>query len=194
MTPLEQWPFREAWAIDFEFEVGAGERPVPVCLCARELRSGRELRVWRNEFGTLPPYSIDADSLFVGYYASAELGCHLALGWPMPARILDLFIEFRNATNGINLATGAGRGLINALAAHGLDTIGAVEKKEIQTAIGNGTWRDCYTASEILDYCMTDVDALARLLPVMAPRIDLPRALLRAVSYTHLTLPTTERV
>ena len=116
MTPLEQWPFREAWAIDFEFEVGAGERPVPVCLCARELRSGRELRVWRNEFGTLPPYSIDADSLFVGYYASAELGCHLALGWPMPARILDLFIEFRNATNGINLATGAGRGLINALA------------------------------------------------------------------------------
>jgi DNA polymerase I len=31
----------------------------------------------------------------------------------------------------------------------------------------------------ILDYCQADVEALARLLPVMLPRIDLPRALLR---------------
>ena len=31
----------------------------------------------------------------------------------------------------------------------------------------------------ILDYCETDVEALARLLPAMLPRIDLPRALLR---------------
>ena len=31
----------------------------------------------------------------------------------------------------------------------------------------------------LLDYCQTDVDALARLLPVMFPKIDLPRALLR---------------
>ena len=29
------------------------------------------------------------------------------------------------------------------------------------------------------DYCQADVEALARLLPVMLPRIDLPRALLR---------------
>jgi DNA polymerase I len=179
MMPLDQWPFREIWAVDYEFEAGAGERPVPVCLCAKELRSGRELRVWQNEFGALPPYSIDADSLFVAYYASAELGCHLALGWPMPTRVLDLFVEFRCATNGLDLPTGAGRGLINALAAHGIDTIGAVEKKEIQTAIGNGTWRNCYTPEEILSYCMSDVDALVRLLPAMAERIDLPRALLR---------------
>ena len=31
----------------------------------------------------------------------------------------------------------------------------------------------------ILDYCERDVDALARLLPAMLPKIDLPRALLR---------------
>ena len=39
-----------------------------------------------------------------------------------------------------------------------------------------------YTSSErvaLLDYCQTDVDALAGLLPAMLPRIDLPRALLR---------------
>ena len=31
-------------------------------------------------------------------YASAELGCHLALGWPLPDNVLDLYVEFRNLT------------------------------------------------------------------------------------------------
>jgi DNA polymerase I len=192
--------FREIWAVDFEFGlgsgvgsgehpdplcfefglgsgVGSGEHPDPLCLCARELRSGREIRLWRGQFGSVPPYPIDADSLFVAYYASAELGCHLALGWPMPTRILDLFTEFRCGTNGLTVP--AGNGLIGALTAFGLDTMGTTEKKEMQEAIGNGTWEGRYTPEEILTYCMSDVDALARLLPVMAPRIDLPRALLR---------------
>jgi DNA polymerase I len=88
-------PFDEIWLVDFEFRAPAGERPDPVCLCARELRSGRRLRLWRDELGATPPYSIGRHSLFVAYFASAELGCHLALGWPMPVRILDLFTEFR---------------------------------------------------------------------------------------------------
>src|SRR6266404_6043346 len=110
MTSLEQWPYREIWAADFEFEAGAGERPVPVCLCARELRSGRELRVWQDDFGPTPPYPIDDNSLFVSFYASAELGCHRVLGWAMPTRILDLSAEFRNSANGIDLPTGKRRG------------------------------------------------------------------------------------
>jgi hypothetical protein len=57
--------------------------------------------------------------------------------------------------------------------------MGATEKKEIQEAIGNGTWHGRYTPEEILDYCESDVAALARLLPGMLPKIDLPRALLR---------------
>jgi DNA polymerase I len=177
MLLLERWPYREIWAADFEFEAESGERPDPVCLCARELRSGREIRLWRGQFDSAPPYPTDADTLFVAYYASAELGCHLALGWPMPARILDLFTEFRCGTNGLTVP--AGNGLIGALTAFGLDTVGATEKKEMQEAIGNDTWPGRYTPEEIFDYCMGDVDALARLLPVMVPRIDLPRALLR---------------
>jgi hypothetical protein len=175
MTPL--WPFREIWLADFEFIAGSGERPDPVCLCARELRSGRALRLWRDELGPTPPYAIDADRLFVAFYASAELGCHLALGWPMPARILDLFTEFRCATNGLTVP--AGHSLIGALTAFGLDTIGAVEKEEMRELIlRGGPWADEERA-KILDYCMSDVDALARLLPMMVARIDLPRALLR---------------
>jgi hypothetical protein len=34
-------PYREIWALDFEFVTANGEQPVPVCMVARELRSGR---------------------------------------------------------------------------------------------------------------------------------------------------------
>lgn len=98
--------FREVWAVDFEFTAHPGERPAPLCLVARELKTGRTIRLWREQFGPVPPYSIDAESLFIAYYASAELGCHLACDWPLPARVLDLFTEFRCQTNGLPTAAG----------------------------------------------------------------------------------------
>jgi len=169
--------FREVWAADFEFVAPAGERPEVVCLVARELKSGRVIRLWRDQFGAAPPYPTDPDCLFVAYYASAEMGCHLALGWPLPARILDLFTEFRNQTNG--LPTVAGRSLIGALAAYGLDSIGTVEKAEMRDLVMRGGPWSSDERMAILDYCQSDVDALARLLPAMLPKIDMPRALLR---------------
>jgi hypothetical protein len=169
--------FREIVLADFEFEVSPGERPVPICLVAKELRSNRTYRVIQSEFGAAPPHATGPDVLFVAFYASAELGCYLSLGWRMPDRILDLFTEFRNHTNG--LSTPAGAGLLGALTFFGLDGMGATTKKELQEAIGTGTWRGRYTADEILDYCESDVLALERLLPLMLPVIDLPRALLR---------------
>ncbi len=72
-----------------------------------------------------------------------------------------------------------GAGLLGALAAYGLDTIGAVEKEEMRNLImRGGPWSD-QERDAILDYCESDVDALARLLPPMLPQVDLPRALLR---------------
>ena len=112
-----------------------------MCLVAWELRSGRKLRLWRDEFGYAPPYPTGPDVLFVAYYASAEIGCHLALGWPVPERVLDLFTEFRNHTNGIPTVNGAG--LLGALAYHGLDGIGAIEKDEMRDLIlRGGPWTD----------------------------------------------------
>jgi hypothetical protein len=163
--------------VDFEFVALPGERPVPICLVAHELRSGRILRVWHDQFGRAPPFPIGADALFVAYYASAELGCFRVLGWPMPARILDLYAEFRDRTSGLERPFGSG--LVGALAYFGLDIVGAAEKKEMQEALGNDTWQGRFGDEEILDYCERDVAALVRLLPAMLPRIDLPRALIR---------------
>jgi hypothetical protein len=169
--------FREVVLVDFEFSIGTGERPTPVCLVAHELRSGRWFRIFREQFGPVPPYATGADVLFVAFYASAELGCYRRLGWSMPDRVLDLFIEFRNRVNGLQIP--AGSSLLGALTYFGLEATGASEKKEIQQAIGGGTWQDRFSREDILDYCQTDVVALERLLHVMLPQIDLPRALLR---------------
>jgi hypothetical protein len=174
---LDHLPFYEVWAVDFEYGVYPGENAKPVCLVAWELRSGRKLRIWRDEFGVTPPYPTGPNVLFVAYYASAEIGCHLALNWPVPERILDLFTEFRNYTNGLQTISGAG--LLGALAHFGLDSIGVVEKAEMRDlALRGGSWSPTEKMA-LLDYCENDVAALARLLPVMLPHIDLPRALLR---------------
>jgi DNA polymerase-1 len=178
---LDRLPFREVWAVDFEFIASSGGRPTPVCMVAWELKSGRKLRLWLDQFGPRPPFSIDADALFVAYFASAELGCFKVLDWPMPARILDLFVEFRNSTN---LLQGKGcksieSSLLGALSAHGLDTIGAIEKEEMRGLVLRGGPWSSEERTATLNYCTSDVAALARLLRAMLPRIDLPRALLR---------------
>jgi DNA polymerase-1 len=131
-------PFRNIVAVDFEFEFAghAGERPRPVCMVAKELRTGQCWRLWRGEFGSVPPFSTGSDTLIVAYYASAELGCFRALGWPTPVRVLDLFVEFRDRTNGLD--TPAGSGLIGALVYFGLDTIGAQAKDEMRDLVLGG--------------------------------------------------------
>ena len=157
--------FREIWTVDFEFLADPGARPIPICLVARELRAGRLVRQWGSEFGTRPPYSTGPDCLFVAYFASAELGCHLALDWPLPARVIDLYAEFRLLTNG--LPTPCGRGLLGAMEAHGLDGIAAGEKADMRDLVlRGGPWSQAERQA-ILDYCQSDVDALTALLPRM---------------------------
>jgi hypothetical protein len=169
--------FSEIVVLDFEFEVVPGERQKPICLVAKELRSGKIHRIFRDQFNQRPPYPIGSNVLFVGFFVSAELGCYRSLGWPMPERILDLFVEFRNLTNG--LPTPAGASLLGALAYFRIDGVDAVEKHGLQQALGSGTWRGQYSKADILNYCLKDVLATARLLEVMLPLIDLPRSLLR---------------
>ncbi len=171
-------PFRQIWAVDFEFIAHPGERPKPICLVARELRSDALIRLWQDELQRPdPPFPIDESALFVAYYASAELGCFKVLDWPMPARILDPYGEFRALTTGLPVP--CGKGLLGALKAHGLEAMSKTEKAEMRELILSGGPYGQEEQSAILDYCQSDVDALARLLPVMMPRIDLPRALLR---------------
>jgi hypothetical protein len=175
---MERLPFHAVWCVDFEFTAPDGERPRPLCVVARELGSGRLVRCWLGDDAPArPPYDVGADVLFVAYYASAELSCHLALGWPLPLRILDLFAEFKCRTNGRSVPHG--HGLLGAAAYFGLNVLDVAQKQSMRELAMRG---GDYTADEqavLLNYCQSDVDALAQLLPAMLPEIDLPRALLR---------------
>src|SRR6516162_4531007 len=116
--PLSKLPFGEIWLHDFEFVPQPGEHPDVVCLAAHELRSGQTLRLWRNQLGSQPPYRTDSRILFVSFVANAECACHLSLGWPLPAKVLDLNPAFRNLTNG--RLTPEGKGQLGALRYFGL--------------------------------------------------------------------------
>jgi hypothetical protein len=170
--------FRAIWCVDFEFNGEPGERPRPVCMVAREFWSGKELRYWRDDLRLMsaPPFEIDDSSLFVAYYASAEIGCFLELGWQPPVNVLDLFTEHRVETNGLPVF---GNGLLGALTLRGLAHMDAGEKEDMRRLILDQDSWNAPESAEILDYCASDVLALDALLPNMAPAIDLPRALFR---------------
>jgi len=162
-------PFREVWLIDFEFVAPAGERQRPVCLVAEELWTGRQLRLWEDDMAALTaaPFDTGPNSATVAYFASAEMGCFEALGWPHPMNIIDLFAEFRVVANGRKLPRG--RGLLGAAAYYGVQSIEAEEKETMRELImGGGPWTED-EREQILDYCASDVTLLRPLLIAMAP-------------------------
>ena len=75
--------YHEVVAVDFEFVVTPGNRPIPVCLVAHELCSGRRFRVWQDQFGPAPPYATGPHVLFVAYYAIRRLLCQRR-AWLLP--------------------------------------------------------------------------------------------------------------
>jgi len=121
--------------------------------------------------------SLGLSALFVAFYASAEFSCFIELGWGRPVNILDLYVEFRNATNGLTLPMG--RRLIGALAFYSLPFMDSVEKDAMRDlALRGAPWTD-HESVALLHYCESDVSALGALLSAMENSIDLDRALLR---------------
>lgn len=170
--------FREIVVLDTEFHTSqvTGNRPIPVCLCAMELRSGRKYRIWLQSDpciqNPLPP-----DALYVAYSASAEWGCYLALGWELPKYICDLYFEFRCLTNG--RLKSVGDSLIDALAYFGCPAMSKAHKQEMRELILQGILFHDDERREVLDYCWEDIASTTALLHAMVDEINLPAALER---------------
>jgi hypothetical protein len=170
------------YLVDFEFHPARGRDgnpPVPVCMVVREWPSGRTRRHWQDALQQMAttPFPTGEKALCVAYYASAEMDCFHVLGWTPPVNVLDLFTEFRCLTNGLRLAHGSG--LLGALMYYGLPSVGGEQKDAMRDLIlTGGPWSSAEEVA-ILDYCETDVVALADLLSAMQDQIDWPRALLR---------------
>ena len=152
--------------VDFEFgQVGGNEgNPLAVvCMVSHNLDTGATQRYWSDALSqmTRAPFSTDRSSLFVAYNAVAEMSCFVALGWPFPENVLDLYIEFRNFTNGLSLP--AGNGLLGALAYFGEPCMEAGQKEAMRDLVLRGAPWSGEEKLAILDYCQADVMALKRL-------------------------------
>jgi hypothetical protein len=167
---------------DFEFNGEPGCIPTPECVVSRDLVSGEELRIWLGDGAPgadlkAAPYPLGEDDLYVAFYASAEMSCHLALGWPLPTNLLDLYAEHRTMTNGI---LGIGNGLLDVCDFRGVVSTTSREYKEQMRnfilAKGPFTATD---KMEILEYCHEDVKNTSDLYNKMLPHQDWPRALFR---------------
>ena len=181
MKLLNQYP-EGLVLIGFKFhpENGVeGSTPIPVCLVTQNLETGEIQRIWQDDLMQLKqaPFPTGVGSLVVAYCASTEVSCFLALGWPLPVNLIDLFAEFRNLTNGKDVRHG--NGLVGAMMHFGLITRSAEEKECMRVLIlSTGPWAENEKQS-ILDYCASYIQSLAKLLPAMDAFLDLPRALLR---------------
>ena len=173
---IELRDFKEIWFHDCEYQSLPGEHVQVHCLVAYELRTGRRIRLWRDQLQS-PPYRMDSDCLFVSFNAAAELAAHLSLGWPLPIRILDLAQEFKCLTNGRVLPDG--RGLLGAMSYFRLDAISVAEKDEMRNLAIRGTPFTDQEKKDLLAYCEKDVIALPKLLGRMWAKINLPQALHR---------------
>lgn len=168
-TTLDALPYERILSIDFEYEDGgvAGNNPRAVCLVVREFKTGAVKRYWRHALFDMAvaPFDIGPETLVVAYFAPAEMQCFMALGWPRPENLLDLFAEFRRLTNGKYLPHG--NGLVGALQYFNLESFVPPQKDEMrQLILSGGPWSvDQETA--ILDYCQADVDALEPLFTAM---------------------------
>src|SRR4029450_2516639 len=143
MGPLRRW-YTHVWCCDFEFHQPRGAHPTPLCVAAYDVLQGESFTAWLDGAPPVtPPWQPTPETLFVMYYGSAELSCFLALDWPLPARILDLYVEFRALTCGRTVP--CGHSLLGALAAFGIEGLAAVEKEDMRELAQRG---GPYTAAE----------------------------------------------
>jgi hypothetical protein len=94
--------FDAIWHVDFEYWEDANHHPVPVCMYAYEQHTRTEIFLRREQLLTLKraPFGGGPRDLMIAYAANAEASCFLALGWPYPCNVLDLYVETIASING----------------------------------------------------------------------------------------------
>ena len=178
----------QIWIADTEFYGADGDLPVPVCAVFHNPLNGQTIRQWYERGDTpRPPVPLDNSTLFIAFAAQAELMTFIQLGWKMPRRILDLFIEYRHLNNEYyrvqEMKAQKAFNLLAAASGYGIHLESADFKEEMRDLILRG---HPYTPEEqvkIMDYCELDVRETAGLAEKMWTDIpDLRSAVFRGAS------------
>jgi len=172
---MKTWEdFDNIVVVDYEFSGGGGNHQKPLCYVAKNLTTNTVIKQWvQND--AKPLYPVDKNTLFIAYFASAELRCHKVLNFSIPTYILDLYSEFRCLTNGLPLLSS----LLGACDFFGIKHSDLTYKKSMRELILTETYFNGRQKQDILDYCQQDVELTAELFLKMKKSIDLKHALLR---------------
>ena len=122
------------WIWDSEYSAVPGCHVVPVCASAVELHSGRKISLAFSRAGEQLPNPLDfgPDALHILFMATADLGFALSAGWGLPCNVIDLWVEYRNQTNGLvdNQGEKLEHNIISACHRYGVyDTTPVAEKE-----------------------------------------------------------------
>jgi DNA polymerase I len=177
--------FREVWGWDYEYRPDRNLRPVPVTMFAKEVRSGREVRMRVADLKSASrlPFGNEPDTLVESYSAVAELNCCVAADLPMPRNVLCTFAETSVLTNGLEIdgLTDRRPGLLEACDLYQIPHMAKARKDAARDLI-LGKDPANYTLEEwglIEGYNEDDVLTDMALFKAEAPSIDLPAALFR---------------
>jgi DNA polymerase I len=168
--------------LDIEFQKGTGTLPVPllaVSYCSKtneyvryDLKSHSDVKLLKD--------ALSEDIALCAFYLPAEISCLMALGIPVPEKLIDLYVEYKCFMNGSVLKFS----LLEAALQFGIETISEDEKKRLrQIAIDGPISND--EQEELYNYCQEDGRVLKDLFKKMEAGIDWPRAFLRG-KYMHI--------
>src|SRR5262245_22437045 len=100
--------FGQVIVCDFEYETAAlpqreGDLPNVLCMVAYVLNENLQhvhtIRLWRGDFGKVPPFDTGPDTLFTAYSSWAEMTCFMVLGWKFPVHIFDQHTAYLATSN-----------------------------------------------------------------------------------------------
>jgi DNA polymerase I len=174
--------FKTVAVVDFEYEVAAGGLPTVLCMVAyildEFLRLVRVIRLWRDDFGSKPPFDIGPDALMVAYSAWAEMTCFLRLNWSFPEYVLDLHTAYLATSNVLEpydydetKRKKLGKSLPVACRAYGIEGWERFDKSTVAEDIGAGNWRQ-WGRETVFAYCEEDVRKTVELLCAMVRGVN----------------------
>lgn len=106
--------FASVWCIVVAAKVDSGEPIEPIALAVLDLAGTKIEQFGMPKLRSVrrPPYPTGPQTLLLTIDAHLFAGCHLALGWRMPERIVDVALECKNSRPATRQLVGGLPGLL----------------------------------------------------------------------------------
>jgi DNA polymerase I len=138
-----------------------------------------------TEHGAPQPFDTGPDNLFVGQYSSAEWLAFVVLGWQVPVRVIDTYVEGRLATNGMPGLKGPGEdkregrrrrcGLTHLARRYSIVSMTEALKDSNRKLAMRGPPWSAEERRQLISYCMEDVILTSKVFKAMLPEIVAPK-------------------